>query len=83
MRKGMIALLMAAALTAQANDYNVVSYGAQADTTVLSTRAIQQAIDACSQAGGGRVVVPAGIYKTGTVVLKSNVHLFLEQGATL
>ena len=45
--------------------------------------AIQQAIDDCSKAGGGRVVVPAGNYKTGTIVLKSDVHLFLEQGATL
>ena len=68
---------------AHAADYNIVSYGAKSDTTVLSTMAIQQAIDDCSKAGGGRVVVPAGNYKTGTIVLKSDVHLFLEQGATL
>ena len=68
---------------AQAADYNVVSYGAKSDTTVLSTTAIQQAIDNCSKAGGGRVIVPAGQYKIGTIVLKSDVHLFLEQGATL
>lgn len=68
---------------AQAADYNIVSYGAKSDTTVLSTTAIQQAIDDCSKAGGGRVVVPAGQYKIGTIVLKSDVHLFLEQGATL
>ena len=68
---------------AQAADYNVVRYGAKSDTTVLSTTAIQQAIDICSKAGGGRVIVPAGQYKIGTIVLKSDVHLFLEQGATL
>ena len=68
---------------AHAADYNIISYGAKSDTTVLSTMAIQQAIDDCSKAGGGRVVVPAGNYKTGTIVLKSDVHLFLEQGATL
>ena len=66
-----------------AADYNIVSYGAKSDTTVLSTVAIQQAIDDCSKTGGGRVVVPAGSYKTGTIVLKSDVHLYLEKGATL
>ena len=60
-----------------------MSYGAKSDTTVLSTAAIQQAIDDCSKAGGGRVIVPAGQYKIGTIILKSDVHLFLEQGATL
>ncbi len=83
MRRILLPLLLAGCLTASAADYNVVDYGARRDTTVLSTQAIQQAIDDCSRAGGGRVVVPAGIYKTGTVVLKSDVHLFLEQGATL
>jgi beta-xylosidase/polygalacturonase len=66
-----------------AGDFNIVSYGAKSDTTVLSTTAIQQAIDDCSNTGGGRVVVPAGQYKTGTIILKSDVHLFLEQGSTL
>ena len=64
-------------------DYTILDFGAKSDTTVLSTAALQQAIDACSEAGGGRVVVPAGHYKIGTIVLKSNVHLYLEQGATL
>lgn len=36
----------------EARDYNIVDYGARADTTVLSTKALQQAIDDCSQAGG-------------------------------
>ena len=67
----------------EARDYSIVDYGAKRDTTVLSTEALQQAIDACSQAGGGRVVVPAGSYTTGSIVLRSNVHLYLEHGATL
>ena len=67
----------------EAADYNIMNYGAKSDTTRLSTAALQQAIDDCSEAGGGRVVVPAGIYKIGTVILKSDVHLYLEQGATL
>ena len=88
MRRYYIILMVAAELsmmagTAAARDYNIKKYGAKADTTVLSTKAVQRAIDACSKAKGGRVVVPAGNYKIGTIVLKSDVHLFLEQGATL
>ena len=70
-------------LTAGAKDYVITDFGAVSDTTVLSTEAIQQAIDRCSEAGGGRVVVPAGMYMTGTLVLRSHVNLYLEQGATL
>ena len=71
------------AVSSSAKDYNVLDFGATNDTTVLSTSAIQQAIDQCSLAGGGRVVVPAGQYKMGSLVLKSHVHLHLELGATL
>lgn len=70
-------------LPMRATDFNVMDYGAHSDTTVLSTSALQQAINACSEAGGGRVVIPAGMYKIGTIQLKSHVHLYLEQGATL
>lgn len=64
-------------------DYNIKKFGAVSDTTKYSTKAIQRAIDVCSEAGGGRVVVPAGNYKIGSIVLKSNVNLHLELGATL
>ena len=77
------AFLAFMAIPSEAADYNIMNYGAKSDTTKLSTAALQQAIDDCSKAGGGRVVVPAGIYKIGTVILKSDVHLYLEQGATL
>ncbi len=76
----LIGMLCAAS---QAKDYDIVDFGAKSDTTILSTAAIQQAIDQCSAAGGGRVVVPAGMYKTGTLVLRSHVDLHLETGATL
>ena len=79
----MLVLVVLLSLTAEAKDYNVVDFGAVNDTTVLSTVAIQRAIDDCSKAGGGRVVVPAGIYKIGTLVMRSHVNLHLEQGATL
>lgn len=71
------------AISAKAADFNILDHGAVSDTTILSTKAIQQAIDVCNLNGGGRVVVPAGNYKTGTIILKSNVNLHLEQGATL
>ena len=77
------AFLSFMAVPSEAADYNILNYGAKSDTTVLSTAALQQAIDDCSKAGGGRVLVPAGIYKIGTIILKSDVHLYLEQGSTL
>ena len=76
-----IAILLTASVSAA--DYNILDFGAKADTTALSTQAIQQAIDKCSAQGGGRVVIPAGNFKTGTIVLKSNVNLHLSHGATL
>ena len=81
--RAMVLTLSMLSATVDARDYDITAYGAKSDTTVLSTQALQQAIDDCSKAGGGRVVVPAGNYKTGTIVLKSDVHLYLEHGATL
>ena len=83
MKKVILFLFWFGVISAEAADYTILDFGAKSDTTVLSTAALQQAIDACSEAGGGRVLVPAGNYKIGTIVLKSNVHLYLEQGATL
>ena len=77
------ALLMLCSVNGFAADYNIVKYGAKADTTVLSTVAVQKAIEECSKAGGGRVVVPVGNYKIGTIILRSGVNLHLEKGAVL
>ena len=76
-------MLLLFSIATIARDYNIVDFGAKSDTTVLSTEAIQQTIDQCSKEGGGRVIVPAGMFKTGTLVLKSHVDLHLETGATL
>lgn len=81
--KFFIALLAFANISLSAKNFDIVDYGAISDTTYLSTSAIQKAIDECSQAGGGKVVVPTGSFKTGSIMLKSNVHLYLEEGATL
>lgn len=75
--------LAAAALTAEARVYDITDYGAVSDTMRLSTAAVQKAIDSCNAAGGGTVSVPTGNYKIGSIVLRSNVTLNLENGATL
>lgn len=74
---------VAGAFASHAAVHDITAYGAVADTTRLSTAAIQRAIDACNAAGGGEVLVPAGDWKTGSIFLKSNVTLRLENGATL
>lgn len=61
----------------------VEDYGAVADGRMLCTQAIQQAIDACSELGGGYVVLSRGDYVTGTIELKSNVMLRVEHDARL
>ena len=63
--------------------YDITTYGAKPGREFLCTQAIQQAIDDCANAGGGVVLIPAGDYLTGSLVLKSNVHLTIENGATL
>jgi len=71
------------ALTASAQTYSIRNYGATGDGRTVVTQALQQAVDACTRAGGGTVEVPAGTYVIGTVFLKSNVELHLASGATL
>jgi polygalacturonase len=66
-----------------AKDYNIIDFGAKNDTSVTSTIAINKAIDTCYSTGGGKVVIPSGFFKSGTIVLKSNVELYFETGATL
>ena len=79
----LIAIVVLWSQSSRAVDYNILDFGAKSDTTVLSTIALQQAIDLCSEAGGGRVVIPTGNFKIGSVILKSDVHLYIEHGATL
>ena len=79
----LLAFLLLSVVPGSAADYNIINYGAVSDTTQLSTVAIQRAIDDCSANQGGRVIIPAGNYKTGTIILRSNVHLFFETGAVL
>jgi len=63
--------------------FSVKDFGALGDGKVLDTQAIQSAIDAANQGGGGRVVLPQGIFLSGSLQLKSRVELHLETRATL
>jgi len=65
-------------------EYNILDYGAIADDSTNNAKAIQKAIDECHENGGGKVIIPGGnIFRSGYLVLKSNVELYLENGATL
>ena len=64
--------------------FDITKYGASTKATPAKNQAaINKAINACSKAGGGKVVVPAGIFNTGAIRLKSHVNLVVEEGATL
>jgi len=64
-------------------DFNVLAFGAVGDGRTLSTEGIQRAIDACAEAGGGTVRIPAGRYVTGAIFLKSRITLQIDAGAVL
>ncbi len=75
--------LSAMALCTMATDYKATDFGARPDGTTLNTAIIQGAIDYINAHGGGRLVFTPGAYLTGSVYLKSNVILHLEEGAVL
>lgn len=64
-------------------DYQVDirDFGAKADGEILNTEAINNAIKAVSEKGGGKVVIPEGLWLTGPVVLQNNVNLHVEKNA--
>ncbi|HPN96132.1 MAG TPA: glycoside hydrolase family 28 protein [Candidatus Moranbacteria bacterium] len=62
---------------------NIRDYGAIDNDEGLSTNSITKAIDDCHQKGGGKVVIPAGKWKSGAIHLKSNINFHLEEGAEI
>ena len=66
---------------AKAKVYNIIDFGAKADTSVVNTKAIQSTIDACTP--GGTVYIPRGIFVSGALFLKSNMTLHIAEGAML
>jgi len=63
--------------------FNILHFGAKADGITLNSKSINDAITACSNKGGGVVLIPRGMWLTGPLVLKSNVNLHLAANAVL
>ena len=69
--------------TFPSKDFDITSYGAMSGGTTLCTSAIDAAITACHNAGGGRVLIPAGTFLTGAIHLQSNVNLHISKNAMI
>ncbi|MGB7343469.1 MAG: glycosyl hydrolase family 28 protein [Pirellulaceae bacterium] len=76
-------MVAAASKANEAKVFNILSFGAVGDGVAMETESVQKTIDACHDAGGGVVRVPAGDFQIGTIILKSNVTLSLDHGASL
>ncbi len=78
-----LAGLLGLAVSACAADFVVTDHGAVGDGTTLNTAALQATLDAARAAGGGRVVIPAGTFRSGSLFLRQDVELHLAEGAVL
>ncbi|KLU04054.1 Polygalacturonase [Rhodopirellula islandica] len=76
-------LFEAASKASEAQVFDIRSFDAVGDGVAMDTEAVQNAINACHDVGGGVVWVPAGDFQIGTIILKSNVTLSLDHGASL
>lgn len=64
-------------------DFDIIDYINLSNGDGIYTKTIQAAIDACAASGGGRVLIRGGVYMTGTLILKSNVNLHIEESGVL
>ena len=78
-----IVLSLFLATAAFAGNVSVKEFGAVGDGVAKDTEAVQAAIDKAAETGGGVVLVPAGTYLCGSIWLKSNIELHLEEGAVI
>ena len=62
---------------------NVLDFGAKGNGSTSDTAALQKALDACGENGGGTVLVPEGVFLTGSLILHANTTLQLAQRASL
>ena len=80
----LLILCVGFSVTSSAREYNIAKYGAVNDGKTVNTKAVQKAIDECTKMGGGTVMVDGGgIYVIGTIFMKSNVTLHVDNGTVL
>lgn len=65
------------------NTVSITETGGLGDGITLNTKAFELAVEKLSAKGGGKLLVPAGVWFTGPIVLKSNINLHLERGALI
>jgi hypothetical protein len=80
---GILLFLALAFVSCSSTQFDVRKSGAKGDGVTFDTKPIQNSIDKAYENGGGTVNVPAGTYLIGTIILKDNVELHLQPGATL
>jgi len=86
MRRLLLALFVLGGLVragAEDRAFDITAHGAVGDGTTMNTAAIQAAIEAAAGAGGGTVVIPEGVFRSGAIFLRAGVALRLDRGAVL
>lgn len=78
-----LAFLVCVFISNAESNYNVRNYGAKGDGKTLDSPAINAAIEDAASDGGGQVYLPAGIYLSGSIRLKSNIDLHLAPGCII
>ncbi len=78
---GFLILVVSSGLLAQ--EYTITDFGAKNDGKTLASSSIQSAIDTAYKRGGGKVIVPEGVFLTGSIILKTGVELHLKKDAIL
>ena len=83
MNKALLYVSLVFATLSCSESVSIKDFGATGDGVALDTKGIQDAIDHAAAKGGGVVTVPAGTYLCGSIWLRSNIELHLEEGAVI
>ncbi|MBN1783152.1 glycoside hydrolase family 28 protein [bacterium] len=78
-----LSALLHGSVDSHASKTLITDHGAVGDGLTLNTLKIQAVIDQCAEDGGGTLVVPEGVFLTGSIYLKQGVHLLIEKGGVL